>query len=383
MYKHVQHSQPQLLKKLIETNSSAKELGTSRLACNVNDSSNSMTSSIECFKPGTVPGLGTKMCACRDGWHGADCAVPSAVWSTPAFRQWYSEGLIRRRSRPRAVFNGVTLNHELDLLEIHVAELSDVVDRYVVVESNTTFFGAAKPLYLQSNLRAGSFLREHARKIVPLTLGPLECERCDPFWPEYRSRNFTWHEGQRWLGNVADDDLYLLTDVDELPNRDVVLFLKYHDGYGEPIGLTLRSFLYGFFWEHRRATRVFAACTVASLRAAYANNVEKLRQGRRIEAGTMPAGTGTVSEAWIIEGARPRFAGWHCSWCFNASGIQRDDGVRWGDVARNTDLAHIETLRREGRFFDEGQGTVSENGYDVAPAYVIRNKKRFLYLLEP
>ncbi|XP_050026853.1 beta-1,4-mannosyl-glycoprotein 4-beta-N-acetylglucosaminyltransferase-like [Dermacentor andersoni] len=275
------------------------------------------------------------------------------------------------------------------MLEIHVNELSDVVDRYVVVESNNTFFGDAKPLHLQSNLNAG-FLGEHAHKIVPLTVGELRCNGCDPFWPENHSRNATWLEGKRWLGNVSDDDLFLLTDVDEIPNRDVVLFLKHHDGYGEPIGLTLRWFLYGFFWERRSALHVYAACTVGFLRAAGANDLVTLRQGRSPVPKTMPAGTGTVAHQWVIEGARPRFAGWHCSWCFNAQGIQykltsaqRDDGVRWGDLAENTDLAYIESLRKSGRFFDERQWTVSADGYDAAPAHVIKNKKRLLYLLEP
>ncbi|KAH6928361.1 hypothetical protein HPB50_014951 [Hyalomma asiaticum] len=346
------------LKQVVSTDSHDRENAawdTTRPTCNLNAENKSATATVECFKPGTVPGLGTKMCSCRDGWHGVDCAVPSAVWSTPTFRRWYSEGLIKRRTRPRAVFNGITLNHELDLLEMHVEELSDVVDRYVVVEANRTFFGAPKPLHLQPKLKVGGFAHGHSHKIVPLTLGTLECQGCDPFWPESRSRNVTWQEGQRWLGNVSDDDLFLLTDVDELPNPDVLLFLKYHDGYGEPIGLMLRWFLYGFFWEHRRATRIYAVCTVAFMRTVYADNVQMLRDGRRTTAEAMPAGTGTRAHPWVIEGTRPRFAGWHCSWCFDAKGIQnklvssqRDDGVRWGDMAQNTDLAYIESLRREG-----------------------------------
>ncbi|XP_037579365.2 beta-1,4-mannosyl-glycoprotein 4-beta-N-acetylglucosaminyltransferase [Dermacentor silvarum] len=289
------------------------------------------------------------MCVCRDGWHGGDCAVPSAVWSTPVFRKWYSEGLITRRSRPRAVFNGISLNHELDMLEIHVNELSDAVDRYVVVESNTTFFGDAKPLYLQSNLNAG-FLGEHAHKIVPLTVGEQKCNGCDPFWQEYHSRNATWLEGQRWLGNISDDDLFLLTDADELPNRDVVLFLKHHDGYGEPIGLTLRWFLYGFFWERRSAMHVYAVCTVGFLRTVCANDPVTLRQGRCLvpklpspihrPRPTVPVlvGTGTVAHQWVIQGARPRFSGWHCSWCFNAQGIQV---MQPSTLARTTGRGHV------------------------------------------
>jgi beta-1,4-mannosyl-glycoprotein beta-1,4-N-acetylglucosaminyltransferase len=42
------------------------------------------------------------------------------------------------------------------------------------------------------------------------------------------------------LTGTRNDDIFLLTDADEIPAREAVLFLKLHDGYPEPVGLHLQ-----------------------------------------------------------------------------------------------------------------------------------------------
>ncbi|KAK8760259.1 hypothetical protein V5799_028470 [Amblyomma americanum] len=328
------------------------------------------------------------MCVCRKGWHGADCSVPEALWSTKNFQVWYSQGLITRRSRPRSIFSGVVINHEIDLFEIRVREVGDAVDYYIVCESNFTFFGEAKPAHFQSKLTAG-FLRDNASKIIPVVVGDRNFDHNDPWAPENYLRTTLWLEGERRLKNVRDDDLVMLADADEVPSRDVLLFLKHHDGYGEPIALRMRSFLYGFFWEMDKKTEVGAVCTVAFLRKLYKNDLARLRRMDTYSPRMLPH-TGTFQLPWVIEGTWPHYAGWHCSWCFDARGIQvkltaaqKDDGVRWGDYAEKTDLAYIDSLRKTGRYFDGSSPLKNCNAYEAAPPYVRANLDRFRYLMIP
>ncbi|KAK8770798.1 hypothetical protein V5799_012737 [Amblyomma americanum] len=273
-----------------------------------------------CFEEGTVPAL-EKMCVCRNGWHGDECSIPDVVWSNRRFQEWFSRGLIKRRSKPRLIINGFVFNHELDLLEIRVRELGDAVDYYVICESNYTFFGTTKPLYLQSNLSAG-FLREHAHKILPLTVGVFNYGDGNPWAPENYFRTSIWHRGQSKLKHLLrDDDLFMIADADEIPNRDVLLFLKHHDGYGEPVAVSLRWFLYGFFWENRKPVVVGGACTVAFLRHVYENDPLRLRRADKYATRNL-SNTRTQQQRWTIKGTPPLYAGWHCSWCFDAHGIQ-------------------------------------------------------------
>src|SRR6218665_2254968 len=44
-------------------------------------------------------------------------------------------------------------------------------------------------------------------------------------------------------------DLFVLTDADELPSREVLTFVKWHDGYTEPVSVMVRFSVYGFFWS--------------------------------------------------------------------------------------------------------------------------------------
>lgn len=304
------------------------------------------------------------------------------------FQKLYANGQIRRRSKPRALVNGLVFNHELDLLDIRVKELGDAVDYYVIVESNYTYFGSPKDLHLRSNLSAG-FLREYRHKIITLAVGFYNYGDGDPWAPENYFRTTIWREGQHRFPHLRDDDLFWISDADEIADRDVLLFLKHHDGYGEPVALTLRWFLYGFFWENRQPVDVGGVCTVAFMRSVYGNDSLMLRGLRKFRPLRLPK-TGTFQEMWTVKGTALRYAGWHCSWCFNAQGIQvklasaqRDDGIRWGDFANATDLAYIESLRKNGEYFDRKQELRRCDPNDTAPAYVKNNPHLFPYLMVP
>lgn len=49
------------------------------------------------------------------------------------------------------VLDAVLMSSELDLLEIRMNELDSVVDRFFIVESNTTFTGLPKKTYFADN----------------------------------------------------------------------------------------------------------------------------------------------------------------------------------------------------------------------------------------
>ena len=74
--------------------------------------------------------------------------------------------------------------------------------------------------------------------------------------------------------------MFLLLDADELPAPEALLFLKVFDGWTEPVRLTMRWTVFGFFWlmsnqvgkKEVRLERteeiltLYAACTIGMLR---------------------------------------------------------------------------------------------------------------------
>jgi beta-1,4-mannosyl-glycoprotein beta-1,4-N-acetylglucosaminyltransferase len=130
-------------------------------------------------------------------------------------------------------------NDELDLLEARLHELGDFVDRIVLVEGDRTFAGAPKPLVFDQNRER--FL-PWADKIVHLV---AHLDR-DASWVWDRENQQRAVLGSYLERESAPEDLILLGDVDEIPDRDAFPYLRRH--YGPPLRLRLHHAVYFVNW---------------------------------------------------------------------------------------------------------------------------------------
>lgn len=130
-------------------------------------------------------------------------------------------------------------NDELDLLEARLDELSDSVDRFVLVEGDRTFSGQPKPLFFEQNRRR--FLKWDAQIThIVARLDP------DSRWAWDRE-----NEQRRVLGSylherASSDVLILIGDVDELPDKDAFSYLLRHRG--APVRLRMDHACYFANW---------------------------------------------------------------------------------------------------------------------------------------
>uniref|UniRef100_A0A8D2QCX8 Beta-1,4-mannosyl-glycoprotein 4-beta-N-acetylglucosaminyltransferase n=1 Tax=Zonotrichia albicollis TaxID=44394 RepID=A0A8D2QCX8_ZONAL len=295
---------------------------------------------------------------------------------------------------PRRVINAINVNHEFDLLDVRFHELGDVVDAFVVCESNFTAYGEPRPLKFREMLLNGSF--DYIRhKVLYVFLDHFPPGgRQDGWIADDYLRTFLTRDGISRLRNLRPDDVFIIDDADEIPARDGVLFLKLYDGWTEPFAFHMRKSLYGFFWKQPGTLEVVSGCTMGMLQAVYATDGIRLR---RRDYYTMPGfrqyenSTGHILVQWSL-GSPLHFAGWHCSWCFTPEGIyfklvsaQNGDFPRWGDYEDKRDLNYIRELIRTGGWFD---GTMQEyppadpKEQMYAPKYLLKNYQRFRYLLE-
>jgi len=205
-------------------------------------------------------------CPCKADWFGTACSVPGFISRSPT--PWSKDSL-RIRARPRRIIHAFPFNIEFDMLELRFAELADVVDVFLVLESNYTAYGTPKPLRLLDRLRNGT-LQNVAGKVVHILLDyfPRKAYR-DGWVADALHRNYLGTHGLRRLGGLRSDDLLVLTDADELPRRQLLSFLRWHDGYSEPVVFNYRWSVYGFFWGVPESNKVIktqstsAAVTVA------------------------------------------------------------------------------------------------------------------------
>lgn len=123
--------------------------------------------------------------------------------------------------------------NELDVLEIRLNELYDVVDKFVLVESVETHQGKDKPLYYQENKQR---FKQFSDKIIHVVLEDRIKGRIyrDPTWynpfRKWRSKApDAWHKERfqrdqimRGLVNCHEDDIIIVSDVDEIPRAPMI-----------------------------------------------------------------------------------------------------------------------------------------------------------------
>src|SRR5262249_13456041 len=122
-----------------------------------------------------------------------------------------------RRDLMRVV-DTFTFFNELDILELRLRELSDVVDQFVLVEATTTHSGQDKPLFFEDNKERFSAWES---QIVHHVVDDLP--RTSNRWlPENVQRKRIGDALASLRHPLGDDDLVLISDVDEIPRRSTI-----------------------------------------------------------------------------------------------------------------------------------------------------------------
>lgn len=113
--------------------------------------------------------------------------------------------------------------NEFELLEMRLKSHSSVVDYFVISESTQTFMGSPKPLYFKENRE---FFAEWKDKIIYIEVDDFP-ETTDPFVREYHQRNSLLKVADK----ASDDDMFIISDVDELLRPECILEASNFDGF--------------------------------------------------------------------------------------------------------------------------------------------------------
>ncbi|KAI8526986.1 hypothetical protein RHMOL_Rhmol12G0041600 [Rhododendron molle] len=189
------------------------------------------------------------------------------------------------REYPRRVFDAVLFSNEVEILTIRWKELYPYITGFVLLESNSTFTGLPKPLTFENN-------RDQFKFVEPrLTYGniPGRFRRGDnPFIEEAYQRLALDHLLK--LAGITDDDLLIMSDVDEIPSRHTINLLRWCDKIPTILHLRLKNYLYSFeFLVDNNSWRA---------------SVHRYRSGKTMYAHYRQ------SDVILSD------AGWHCSFCF-------------------------------------------------------------------
>lgn len=223
------------------------------------------------------------------------------------------------------IYDCFTFFNELDILEIRLRELYDVVDRFVLVEATHAHKGDSKPLHFAANRQR---FAQYGDKIIHIVAGDLpEGEGAAAIW----RREMTQRQCiLRGLLEAKDNDVVLVSDVDEIPRRSCI-----PRELPDDVVLTYDQTLY-YYNVNTRCTNLRWRGT----RAATAANVRALTPDG-LRWCVMPRGD--YPRLLIAENA-----GWHFSYFGNAEHIRtKMRSFLHQELVNEETLAKVE----ERRFF--------------------------------
>ncbi|XP_047310784.1 uncharacterized protein LOC124914312 [Impatiens glandulifera] len=273
------------------------------------------------------------------------------------------------REFPRHVYDVVLFNNELDILEIRWKELYPYVTRFVLLESNSTFTGLPKDFNFGMNRDRFAFVEP---RLTYATIGGRFKKGENPFVEESYQRLAL--EQLLKIAGIEDDDLLIMSDVDEIPSGHTVDLLRWCDEIPQIVHLHLRNHLYSFEfpWYHR------------SWRAS----------AHRYQKGRTRYAHFRQSDYLLAD------SGWHCSFCFpkisdfifKMKAYSHNDRVKapyFLDPERIQNIickgGDLYDMLPEEYTFKEIIGNLGSirRSYSAIhlPAYLLNNAERFKYLL--
>ncbi|KAE8718206.1 Detected protein of confused Function [Hibiscus syriacus] len=273
------------------------------------------------------------------------------------------------RDYPRRVFDAVLFSNEIDILTIRWNELYPYVTQFVLLESNSTFTGLPKPLRFAGSREKFKFIKP---RLTYGTIGGRFRKGENPFVEEAYQRVAL--DQLLRLAGIEDDDLLIMSDVDEIPSAHTINLLRWCDDIPSILHLQLRNYLYSFEYliDHN------------SWRAS----VHRYKKGKTRYAHFRQ------SDLLLAD------AGWHCSFCFRyisdfifkMKAYSHTDRVRFAHflnpkriqdiICRGANL--FDMIPEEYTFKDiiGKMGPISHSYSAVhLPAYLLNNAEKYKYLL--
>jgi beta-1,4-mannosyl-glycoprotein beta-1,4-N-acetylglucosaminyltransferase len=272
------------------------------------------------------------------------------------------------------IYDCFTFFNELDLLEIRLNVLNDVVDRFVLVEATKAHSGKDKPLYFNDNKER---YKPFQHKIIHVIVD--EYPGCTSPWAyENHQRNAIL----RGLAKAQPDDAIMISDMDEIPQPDlvrvfaqtetVILFIQklyyYYLNYLNvsspdwPLGTKLFPYRY-FLGDESKIKTTYSEFLLPEL-----------------NQGVTPTKMRFDENVTMI-----RSAGWHFSYLGGTEAIIKkiqSTAHQEFNKEKNKDPEEILAQIRSGKdIFGRGDRFFGVSINDDYPQYIRENQQRFQHLI--
>ena len=261
-----------------------------------------------------------------------------------------------------------TFFNELEILEIRLHELSDVVDRFVLVESVRTHAGKPKPLYYADNR---DLFRDFNDRIVHVVVR-------DPIWFEHELPGSRWTAESQQRNAIAkgwrsclSSDIVAVSDVDEIPSADGLR--KAISMLDECNGVATFKMRHSFYKLNLEVKQRWTGTYVTRLDVVWRLSTapDQLRQALRVR---IPLWSGRVEHGVLDDG-------WHFSFMGDAERIHTKL-AKYSHDEHSNDECRTKAIQGRVTPYHHHKPLVRVDVDDACPAYVRENRAKFERMVE-
>ena len=179
------------------------------------------------------------------------------------------------------IFDCFTFFNELDLLEFRLKFLDKSVDFFVIAESNITHSGQTKPYYFQESIKR---FRNWEEKIIYIPVSQSaeglvfeEQNKYNPGSAAWKLENEQRNALLQATEKMYDEDLVLLSDLDEIPDIKAIQKVVKCD---KPVALSLLFHYYFLNCQNTGQSRWWKGCIAATAKQFKQITPQGLRDNR-------------------------------------------------------------------------------------------------------
>ncbi len=268
------------------------------------------------------------------------------------------------RQNARKIIWGSIFDCEEWMLEIKLNEIGHLVDHFIIVEGLYSLQNKKRQQCFPQIVEGNSRISKWLPKIVYIYDTSLV--KGFQYWEaEVYYRDLIGLQGLSSL-SLKDDDLIVVSDMDELLSRQFLHFLKWNEGFSTLIQVKLLWSYYAFFWVNPNLVQKGMVSSIKELSMLGHNKTNALRFNL----------FGAQQGAWTPS----KIAGWHCSWCIpTANFVSKMQNFAHAELntADHSSIAFLSKMRMHGLWFPDQQPNACIQSYLQLPEYVQANKNRF------
>lgn len=280
----------------------------------------------------------------------------------------------------RMVYDCIPFFNELDILNLRLHVLDPYVDKFIIEEATVTFSGEPKELCFEKNKE---MFREFLPKIEYIVVDNSPVNTTTHLRDKFQKNAL-----EKGLADAGEEDMIILSDVDEIPNPKVIQELKKHFDPDKVYHLAQRMFYCYINMEE-------VSGNLLSITGEFPGVERRMWLGTKIFAKRSIPKDGIIqlreAEVTAENAVRVADGGWHFS--YMGSRHEADVSKRIGDkvVAAAHQEYNKQDILAEAKYrLMLGEDMFGRNARfervevdDSYPEYLLQHRKDYEYLIMP